>query len=219
MQNNNTSIIFSRGDIHLQQIALTYDCGTDRGKATEILDVLQRYGVRATFFITGEWAEKNFDLSQRIVNEGHEIGNHSYDHADLTRLSMEDLIRQISAASASIYRVTGRQTQPLFRLPFGSYSRQVLDTLGAMGYKYCIHWSLETLDYRQRTATSIANMILQKVRNGDIILMHVVGKGTAEASDLAVPELRKQGYEFVTVGSMLNSHIGSKMLFGFSSMK
>ncbi len=203
MQVNNSSVIFSRGDIHLQQIALTYDCGTDRGKAGEILDVLQRHGVRATFFITGEWAEKNSDISQRIVNEGHEIGNHSYDHADLTRLGREELIRQVSAANNSIYRVTGKQTQPLFRLPFGSYSRQVLDILGAMGYKYCIHWSLETLDYRQRTANSIANLILQKVRNGDIILMHAVGKGTAKASDLAVAKLKNQGYEFVTIGSML----------------
>ncbi len=198
-----SSIIFARGDIHSRQIALTYDCGLDRGKAVEILNVLQEHGVLATFFLTGEWAENNTDIARRIVSAGHEIGNHSYNHVDLTQLSLEELIGQIHDADRSIHGVIGKHTHPLFRLPYGSYSRQVLDTLGAMGYRYCVHWSLETLDYKQQAASSIVNRILQNIRNGDIILMHVLGKGTAEASDLAVSELKKQGYELVTVGSMI----------------
>ncbi len=203
MPYDKSSIIFARGDIHSRQIALTYDCGADRGKAVEILDVLQGHGVRATFFVTGKWAEKNTDIARRIVREGHEVGNHSYNHLDLTQVSLEELIQQIHEADNSIYRATGKHPQPLFRLPFGSYSRQVLDILGDMGYKYCIHWSLETLDYQQRTANNIVYRILRNIRNGDIILMHVLGEGTAEASDLAVTKLKNQGYEFVTIGSMV----------------
>jgi len=209
---NNSSIIFSRGDIYSREIALTYDCGVERGYAAEILEVLKTHEVRATFFITGEWAEKNADLSQRIVSEGHEIGNHSYNHSDLTKLSLEDLIRQIAEADNAIYKVTRERPRPLFRLPFGSYSRQVLYILREMGYEYCVHWSLEIQDFRRRTASSIANQILQNVRNGDVILMNALGKGTAEASGLAVPELKKQGYGFVTVGNMLQKT--NEMRFG-----
>ncbi|KUG03205.1 polysaccharide deacetylase [hydrocarbon metagenome] len=212
MPDNNSSIIFSRGDIYSREIALTYDCGVERGYAAEILEVLKTHEVRATFFITGEWAEKNADLSQRIVSEGHEIGNHSYNHSDLTKLSLEDLIRQIAEADNAIYKVTRERPRPLFRLPFGSYSRQVLYILREMGYEYCVHWSLEIQDFRRRTASSIANQILQNVRNGDVILMNALGKGTAEASGLAVPELKKQGYGFVTVGNMLQKT--NEMRFG-----
>ncbi len=204
MLHDKSSIIFARGDIHSRQIALTYDCGADRGKAVEILNVLQGHGVLATFFITGQWAENNPDICRKIINEGHEVGNHSYDHPDLTRISMKELVRQATEADKSIYRVTGKHTYPLFRLPFGSYSRRVLDVLGEMGYEYCIHWSRETLDYQQLPADRIVNRIVNNIRNGEIILMNVLGQGTAEASDLAVTELKNQGYEFVTVGSMLS---------------
>ncbi len=203
MPYDKSSIIFVRGDIHSRQIALTYDCRAERGNAIEVLDVLQSHGVSASFFITGQWAEKNPDICRKIINEGHEVGNHSYDHPDLTRISMKELVRQATEADKSIYRVTGKHTYPLFRLPFGSYSRLVLDVLGEMGYEYCVHWSRETLDYQQLPADRIVNRIVNNIRNGEIILMHVLGQGTARASDAAVRELKKQGYEFVTVGSMV----------------
>jgi peptidoglycan/xylan/chitin deacetylase (PgdA/CDA1 family) len=207
MPSQDPAIIFSRGDIYSRQIALTYDCGSESSYAGEILDILNNHGVRATFFVTGEWAENNAEISRRIVSEGHEIGSHSYDHTDLTQLTWENLIKQIINADLSIYRVTGKGSRPLFRLPFGSYSPQVLDTLGIMGYKYCIHWSLETMDYRQKSAALITDRVLSQARNGDIARMHVAGKGTAEATDLVAAELKQQGYELVTVGNMLDAHL------------
>jgi len=213
MLDNKSSIIFTRGDIHSRQIALTYDCGgIDMGRAVEILDVLKEHEVRATFFLTGEWVENHPELSRRIVDDGHDVGNHSYDHPDMTRLSPEDIRRQICEAEASIYRVTGEAGRPLFRLPFGAYNKQVLEILGDMGFDYSIHWSIGTLGWHQQAAKIMVSRTLKKVKNGDIVLMQVLGQGIAEVSDLLIPELKQRNYELVTVGSMLKTVIGPSRL-------
>jgi len=211
MLDSKSSIIFARGNIHSRQIALTYDSGgIDRGGTARVLDVLKEHGVRATFFLTGEWVEGHPKLSRRIVHDGHEVGNHSYDHPDMTRLSLEDIRSQICEAEASIYRVTGEAGIPLFRLPFGAYNKQVLEILGDMGFDYSVHWSIGTLGWHQKAAEFIVNRILKKVMKGDIIHMQVLGQGTADALELLIPELKQQGYELVTVGSMLPVSIGPK---------
>lgn len=204
MNRVNSSIIFAKGDIHSREIALTYDCqGRDRGGVNEVLKVLKRQSVKVNFFVTGEWVEKYPEVYQTMIDEGHEVGNHSYNHPDLVLLSPEEIKDQVNKAEAAACQASGQQLQRLFRLPYGSYNNHVLQILGEMGFRYSIHWSLDTMKWQKRTAVMIAENIQYRAKNGDVIHMDLYDRGNVDALNIIIPGLRDRGYELVTVGSML----------------
>ncbi len=197
------SVITYHGNVMKKEIALTFDAGSDIAGIT-ILDVLKKHNVKATFFLTGKWAEKFPAYAKRIADEGHEIGNHSYSHPDPVKISTESLKVEISKAEQAIRTAAGKTPRPYFRFPYGSYNAAALKAAGEAGYPLSIQWSLDTIDWQQPTADTIVSRIEAGASNGDIILMHIGGINTPQAVDRVIPELQSQGYKLVTLSELLN---------------
>ncbi|MGG3470282.1 polysaccharide deacetylase family protein [Neobacillus pocheonensis] len=198
-----SSVLISNGSLQKKEIALTFDAGSDAA-GIAILDVLKKYNLKATFFLTGKWVEKFPNLAKRIADEGHEIGNHSYSHPDALKTPSGDFKQDIIKAEQAIKTSTGKSPQPYFRFPFGSYNATTLKTVGEAGYRYSIQWSLDTIDWQQPTTEVIVSRIKAGASNGDIILMHIGGINTPKAVDTVIPWLQAQGYQLVTLTELLN---------------
>ncbi|MDN3017014.1 polysaccharide deacetylase family protein [Paenibacillus sp. BSR1-1] len=198
-----SSALISNGSLQKKEIALTFDAGSDAA-GIAILDVLKKYNLKATFFLTGKWVEKYPVLAKRIADEGHEIGNHSYSHPDAVKTTAAAFKQDILKADQAIKKATGKSPQPYFRFPFGSYNPAALKTVGQAGYPYSIQWSLDTIDWQQPSTETLVSRIKAGASNGDIILMHIGGINTPEAVDTVIPWLQAQGYQLVTLTELLN---------------
>lgn len=188
------------------KIALTFDDGPHRCYTPEILDVLDEYGIKATFFVIGSNCEENLGIVRRELDSGHEIGNHTYSHPHLTKITAEKLFGEIVSTENILFEV-GEYRPKLFRPPEGVYSLTVSRTLERLDY-IPILWSVDTTDWRHPSAEKIARTVLENVKPGSIILCHdfVSGKSnTAEALRMFIPELLERGYVFVTVSELLVS--------------
>ena len=186
------------------KIALTFDDGPHRCYTPEILDVLDGYGIKATFFVIGENCRENLGIVRRELDSGHEIGNHTYSHPHLTNITAEKLFGEIVCTENILFEV-GEYRPKLFRPPEGVYSLTVSGTLERLDY-IPILWTVDTTDWKHPSAEKIAKTV--NVKPGSIILCHdyVSGKSnTAAAMRLFIPELLKQGYVFVTVSELLVS--------------
>lgn len=182
------------GDKTKPAIALTFDDGPSWEPTTRILDVLEAYGARATFFTMG-YKAKTF--AKQLVRESDlhcEVANHSYNHPKLTAISPAKIKKQISKTSKLVKKATGENTH-LVRPPYGAYDDMVLEQIHAPA----ILWSIDTRDWKTRDADKTVETVLENVKDGDIILMHDVYESTAEAVERLVPELMDRGYQLVTV--------------------
>ena len=141
------SVLISNGSLKQKEIAFTFDAGSD-AVGIRILDILKKHHVKATFFLTGKWAEKFPSYARRIVNEGHEIGNHTYSHPDAVTISSSNLKLEMSQAEQAIKTASGKSPRPYFRFPYGSYDTSSLKIVGETGYPYSIQWSLDTIDWQ-----------------------------------------------------------------------
>lgn len=200
--NYGPSKIIVRGNPNAKKIALTFDAGSDIA-GIRILDVLKEHNVKATFFLTGKWVEKFPSYAKRIAAEGHEIANHSHSHPDAVKTDSSVFYEDIKKAERIIEETTGVSPRPYFRFPYGSYNKDALETVGKAGYPYSIHWTIDTLDWQQPAADVIAQRILDKAQNGAIVLMHIGGINTPDGVDQVIPELKKRGYQIVTLSEVL----------------
>ena len=178
-------------------VALTFDDGPSPRYTPTILDVLKENGATATFFVLGIEAEKNKDLLTRIIDEGNEIGNHSFDHKNYTLLSDEELNYQIDTTEKIIEEATG-YIPSIIRTPYGFVND---DLIKKIDYPIIL-WSLDTLDWENRNAETIYNNIIENVKDGEIILMHDTYESSADAVKLVIPELIKRGYQLVTISEL-----------------
>ena len=182
-------------------IALTFDDGP--GKHTSrLLDIFAAHGGKGTFFVIGNILENRSEVLNRMVNEGHEIGGHSWDHRQLTKLNASDLSNQLVSTRTKIYELTGADTT-LLRPPYGSYNSQVQNTCKDMGI-VMVNWSLDTLDWKYKDADRLYHTILDEVQDGDIILCHDLHGSTVDAMERVIPELIARGYQLVTVSELLD---------------
>lgn len=168
------------------------------------MDVLKKRNVKATFFLSGSWADKFPDYAKRIAAEGHDIGNHTYSHPDAVKTNANIFIEDILKAEEAIKKATGITTRPYFRFLFGSYNGDALKAVGAAGYPYSIQWTLDTMDWQQPSVEVLVSRIQSGASNGDIILMHIGGINTPEAVDRVIPILTLMGYNLVTLTDLLN---------------
>ncbi len=178
-------------------VALTYDDGPQTDAGNRIMDTLAQYGAKATFFLVGDRCASRAAEVQRMAAEGHEIGNHTYQHKYLQKLGAEQIRYQIDQGSAAI-AAAGGVTPTLVRLPGGN----VNSTVRANVNYPMIQWSIDTRDWEHRNAQKTINEVLSKVRDGDIVLMHELYGATATATETIVPELVARGYQLVTVSEM-----------------
>ena len=188
------------------KIALTFDDGPDARYTAEILDILDEYGVRATFFVIGSNCEQQPALIERELRAGHEIGNHTYSHPHLGNLSTEALLAEIRKTEEVLEGLSGYRPR-LFRPPEGVYSATVAGTVEGLHY-IPVLWTVDTGDWRSPSAEAIARAVLERAEPGVIILCHdyVSGKSnTPAALRVFLPKLLSQGYVFVTVSELLES--------------
>lgn len=193
----------SHGNLQRNQIALTFDAGSDIA-GISILDVLKKHNVRSTFFLTGRWVELYPDYAKRIAAEGHEIGSHSYSHPDFTQITYNQMLQEIGTAERIIQQQSGENPRPLFRFPFGSVNPICLKAVGEAGYPYSIQWSIDTLDWQQPAGDVIVSRIETNASAGDIVLMHIGGINTPNAVDQVIPFLKSKGFELVKVSEILS---------------
>lgn len=190
-------------------VALTFDDGPDPRFTPQILDLLAEHDIKATFFVTGARAEAYPELLQRIVNEGHIVGNHTYGHPNLVESSdMDTLETEVLRTEEIINAIVGYRTK-LFRAPYGFLYDELLEQLGSMDYTV-VGWSVDSLDWREDPPEDIAYNVISNIHPGAIILMHD-GAGdtgdrtnTIEALRQIIPNLKDQGLEFETVPDMLD---------------
>lgn len=197
---------FSRGDPNSPKIAITFDAGWENKPGLKILGVLAKHSVHSTFFLTGKWVEKNPDLTRRIIAEGHEIGNHTWSHKRLTKLTAAEIAEEADKTEQLIVKLTGKSTKPLLRTPYGNRDKRVLSILAKLGYR-SIYWDEDCWDSVKPNVTSaeIEQRVLVKTRKGSIVLMHIGSEATADALDSILQKLQAAGFQPVTVGELLNS--------------
>lgn len=179
-------------------IALTFDDGPYPKVTGHILDVLEKNGVCATFFVLGSRIEGHEDMLTRMDELGCEIGNHSFSHADLTRLSKADCQRELSDTDAEIRRVTGHEAS-VVRPPYGYYNKTVMSA----AERPLILWTVDTNDWRGKAPGEIADYDIQQAKEGSVILMHDQQTQTADAMEMIIPTLIEEGFRFVTVSELI----------------
>ena len=187
------------------KIALTFDDGPAANTTPEILDILNEFGIKATFFVVGKNCEENPEILKRIADEGHEIGNHTYSHLNLTNVSKRCITNEVRKTEDIISDITGIKTN-LFRPPGGVYSDMIAQTCDSLGY-WAILWSVDTVDWRKPDAEKITRTVVDNASSGVIILCHdyIAGKSkTPAALRMFIPRLIEQGYVFVTVSELIN---------------
>ena len=178
-------------------VALTFDDGPSK-YTNKILDVLKKYNACGTFFLIGNKVEFYSDTLRRMLEEGSEIGNHSYDHKLLTRLSKEEFQEEINKTQVAIKKVTGF-TPTLFRPTYGGYT----NTLKSYTDLKFVLWDVDSRDWQVKTKNRILKNVLPNVKSGSIILMHDNHEYSLNALEEMIESLKKQGYKFVTVTELL----------------
>jgi len=184
------------------KIALTFDNAWGADDIPDILRALDKYQVKATFFVLGCWVEKYPDVVREIYERGHEIANHSYAHYKPSKLDKAGLIKEIEKCNAAIKRVTGEDCK-IYRPPYGDYNDLVISTALEMGM-YPIQWDVDSLDWKpETTEAEILRRVTEKTRPGSILLFHNDTKYTAKILPEVIKQLLEQGYEFVKVSELI----------------
>lgn len=191
-----------------KQIALTFDAGWEYSTVGPLLDMLDHYGVKATFFLRAYWVRDHADLAKEIQRRGHAIQNHSLTHPHMKTMT-ESQIRYEFTESTRIFQSVLGITPTLFRPPYGEYDDRVLRIALEQGYRYTVLWSIDTADWAETsggvpvTSTTITDRVLSGATDKDIVLMHVAFQKTVDALPRMIETLKARGYVFKTVPQML----------------
>lgn len=197
-----------QGPSDRKRVSLTFDDAPDNQFTPQVLDVLKQYGVKATFFVVGNRAEKYPEIVQRMVNEGHLIGNHSYTHANLPKLSDESFRNEVTRTEKIIRQLTGHHMRYI-RPPYGNISEEQIKWLASQDI-LIVNWNVDSLDWKGLTAEQIEANIMSHLTPGAIVLQHsAIGEGgdlsgTVKALPLIIEQLNEQGIDIVTLPDLLN---------------
>lgn len=181
-----------------KKIALTFDDGPNPDYTEELLEGLKKRGVKATFFLLGKEVETYPEIVKKIHADGHLIGTHSYEHVNLRNLCDAAAIEQIDKTNKAIYQIIGEYPQYI-RPPYGcwkcnlDYETTMIEVL----------WDVDPLDWKTSNSRLVANRVIEKVKEDDMILLHDASKSSVEAAFMIVDELKQQGYRFVTVEELI----------------
>lgn len=185
-------------------IYLTFDCGYENGYTEQILDILAKEEVPACFFVTKTYIRDNIDITKRMKEEGHQVGNHTITHPSLPTKSYEEIIQEINGCADYMKEATGYDMDPYFRPPCGEYSERTLAIAHDLGFK-TIFWSMAYLDYdvnKQPGTEYVINHFNKYHHNGAIVLMHNVSSSNAEALKTVIQNLKQEGYRFASLNEL-----------------
>lgn len=194
-----------RVDRQDKSISLTFDINwAETEYLYSILDLLDKYNVKGTFFIMGGWVNytpENKEKLLKIHEGGHEVANHSYIHPSFTKIGEERIKEELEKTDKIIEETIGVKTK-LFRFPSGEYNKQSFNTVTALGYK-CIQWDADSVDWKQSGSDIEYERIMKKVKPGSILLFHNNAKYTPENLDRIISNLQGEGYNFIPVGELI----------------
>jgi peptidoglycan/xylan/chitin deacetylase (PgdA/CDA1 family) len=183
-------------------IAMTFDDGPSPETTPRLLDILKQRNIKATFFMIGQNAERNPTIVQRILAEGHEIGNHSWTHPQLSKLSDDRVTEEINKTQAAIKNASG-YTPVLLRPPYGAITSRQKEWIEKQFGLSVIIWSVDPFDWKRPGASVIEQRILSGARPGAIILSHDIHKQTVDAMPATLDALAQKGFKFVTVSQLI----------------
>jgi peptidoglycan-N-acetylglucosamine deacetylase len=195
-------------DTKEKKVALTFDASWGEDKTEKIVEVLDRYNAKGTFFLVGAWVDAHPDRLKMIFDKGHEIGNHTNRHPNMNSITREGLIKEIEVADNKIRRITGKGTT-LFRSPSGDYNDTVIKAVESTN-RYCIQWNVDSIDWKAEGAEIEYNRVISKTTPGSIILFHNEAPYTPDNLPRIIEHLQNKGYKFVTVSELIykdNYHI------------
>lgn len=182
-------------------VALGINCAWDNADIPQLIKILDEAGIRATFFVVGDWCDKYPESVKALYDAGHEIGTHSDTHADMTRLDRDGILRELRDSADKVEKVTGKRPT-LFRPPSGAYNTEVIELAEQEGF-YPIQWDCDSIDYKDPTPEQMKQRILRKLRQGSIMLFHSGAKNTPAALPGIIAEIQAQGYEIIPVSELI----------------
>ncbi|MGE7999084.1 polysaccharide deacetylase family protein [Lysinibacillus sp. NPDC093190] len=187
---------------------LTFDNGYENGFTESILDTLKKEKAPATFFLTGHYLESAPEIVKRMVKDGHTIGNHSYGHPNMARLTPDAMRTEWKKFDDKLRGLTGIKHTTYFRPPEGIFNAKLLEVGNAEGYRH-IFWSVAFKDWERdvrRGADYAYNALIEQLHPGAVILMHTVAQDNAEALPRFIAEAKKQGYTFLSLDDLVLEH-------------
>lgn len=184
-----------------KRVSLTFDAAWGNEDTQQLIDILGQYGVKATFFVVGDWVDRYPESVKELHDAGHEVMTHSNDHAHFAQLSPEQIRDNINVSCDKIEAVTGVRPK-LFRCPYGEYNDTVVETITGMGM-YTIQWDVDSLDWKDLGAAEITQRVTGKVQSGSIVLFHNAALHTPEALPGIIEYLQSNGYNIVPVSEIL----------------
>ena len=209
----NDYIIYDNDVISNKYIALTFDDGPNYN-TNKVLDILEENNVPATFFVLGNRIKGNENILKRMVSSKMEIGNHTFNHLLLTKYKEDKVKSEINDTSNLIFEVTGKYPT-LLRPSYGSCNKMIKRIVDTP----IIIWDIDTLDWKYHNSRRISSRVINKVKDGDIVLMHDIYSATANALEIIIPSLKSKGYTFVTVSDLFyykNIPLEKGKVYGFA---
>lgn len=188
-------------DTQEKKLSISFDAAWGTSRTMQILDILDQYGVKTTFFLVGFWAEKNPELVKELVLRGHEIGNHSATHPHMSQLTAAQIREELRKCSDLVASITGKPTA-LFRPPYGEYDDEVIRTAREEGYA-CIQWNVDSLDWKNKGAQDMISRCTKSVHGGDIVLFHNDSQYIVEALPSILEYYQNEGYTIVPISQLL----------------
>ncbi|HVM25444.1 MAG TPA: polysaccharide deacetylase family protein, partial [Candidatus Limnocylindrales bacterium] len=210
-----TGVLVTNGNRGTNRVALTLDMGGRVGDALAIMTWLRDHDVRATIFMTGAMADSTAtDAGRQVLAridarpDLFDLGNHSYHHPHMTKLTVTQMRAELTTTEAAIARYASSSPRPFFRPPFGEWNTTLVNAAASVGYPYTVMWDVDTIDWKPvadggPTAQQIVDKVVGRAQGGSIVLMHLGGYETLDALPGIVSGLRARGFELVTLGQML----------------
>ena len=181
--------------------ALSFDAAWGNEQTAGLLDTLDRYQVKTTFFLVKQWVDQYPDSVRDIAARGHDVGNHSATHPHMASLSASEQLEEILACNKAVESLTGK-CPTLFRAPYGEYDNKLVQNLKSRDM-YCVQWNIDSLDWKDPAADEIVSRIEKRLCPGSIILMHNGATNTPEALPKVIEAIRKQGYRIVPISELI----------------
>lgn len=184
-----------------KKVAISFDAAWGTEYTADILDILDEYGVKTTFFLVGFWVDKYPEMVKEIYNRGHEIGNHSTNHPYMTKLTVEQIVEELSRTGNKIKELTGERPI-LFRPPYGDYNDKLIRTCTENDY-YVIQWDIDSLDWKELGIQNVVDRVTRNINNGSIVLFHNNAKYVKEYLPVVLQRIQGAGYEIVPVSKLI----------------
>ena len=182
-------------------VAVSFDAAWGNEDTQMLIDILDQYGVNATFFVVGDWVDKYPESVRALADAGNEVMNHSTSHAHFSKLSHNEIVRDVNLCSDKIEQITGVRPT-LFRCPYGEYDDHVIQAVNSLGMT-AVQWDVDSLDWKGISAEEIQRRVLDRVQPGSIVLFHNAAENTPEALPGILESLLANGYRIVPISQLL----------------